>query len=109
MKLALQITFKNMDPSQALEADIREKAEKLERFCNQIISCRVVIDAQSHRHRRGNLFRVHVSVKVPDREIVASHGGDEEQQHEDAYVAIRDAFDHVRRQIEDYNKRQQQL
>ena len=109
MKSRLQVTFRNMPPSEALEAEIREKLEKLERFCDQIISCRVVLEAENHRHHQGNLYRVNLEIKVPDRDIIASRASDQNQAHEDAHVAIRDAFDSARRQLEDYNKRRQQL
>jgi ribosomal subunit interface protein len=108
MKMPLQVTFRNMSTSEAMEADIRERAEKLEQFCDAIISCRVVVEAQTNRHRQGNLFRIAIDLKVPDREIVASKA-DADPAHEDAYVAIRDAFDNARRQLEDYNKRRQGL
>ena len=38
MKLPLQITFQNMESSDALEADIREHAEKLDIFYEKIMS-----------------------------------------------------------------------
>jgi ribosomal subunit interface protein len=109
MQNPLQITFKNMDPSEALKADVRDKAEKLERFCNQIISCRVLLEAESQRHRQGNLYHVSVDIKVPDGEIYAGRSAGQRHSHEDVYIAIRDAFDHARRQLEDYNKRRQHL
>jgi ribosomal subunit interface protein len=109
MKTQLQVTYRNMSPSAALEAEIREKAEKLERFWDQTISCRVVLEAENHRHRHGNLYRVNLEIKVPDKEIIAGRASDLHQAHDDVYVAIRDAFDSARRQLEDYNKRRQQL
>jgi hypothetical protein len=39
MQIPLQISFRNMDPSPAIEARIREKAAKLERFHDRIIGC----------------------------------------------------------------------
>ena len=110
MKLPLQITFRNMEPSEAVEARIREKAEKLDRFCDQIMSCRVVFEAHHQHQHQGNLFHVRIDITVPDKEIVISREPGRHQAHEDAYVAIRDAFDAARRQLENYNqKRQQQV
>ncbi|MFO7580262.1 MAG: HPF/RaiA family ribosome-associated protein [Nitrosomonas halophila] len=45
MQIPLEITFRNMDPSAAVEARLREKAEKLERFHDHIMSCRIVVEA----------------------------------------------------------------
>ena len=100
MKLPLQITFRNMEPSEAVEARIREKAEKLDRFCDQIMSCRVVFEAHHQHQHQGNLFHVRIDITVPDKEIVISREPGRHQAHEDAYVAIRDAFDAARRQLE---------
>ncbi|MDH5357972.1 MAG: HPF/RaiA family ribosome-associated protein [Gammaproteobacteria bacterium] len=101
MQIPLQITFKDMDHSDALEAKIREKAEKLEQFSQQIMSCRVVVEEPHKHHHQGNLFSIKIDVTLPGHEIVANKQSDQDHSHEDAYVAIRDAFDAVRRQIQD--------
>jgi ribosomal subunit interface protein len=106
MKLPLQITFRHMDHSEALESDIREKAEKLDQFCDQIMACRVVLDAPHQHHHQGKLYHVSVDLTVPGGEIVASRSADEHHAHEDPYVAVRDAFDAVKRRLEDYVRRQ---
>ena len=108
MKLPLQITFRNMEPSEAVAARITKKAQKLDHFCNQIMACRVVFEAQHQHHHQGNLFHVRIDITVPDREIVISRDPGQHQAHEDAYVAIRDAFNAARRQLENYNHKRQQ-
>ena len=108
MKLPLQITFRNMEPSDAVAARITKKARKLEHFCNQIMACRVVFEAQHQHHHQGNLFHVRIDLTVPDREIVISRDPGQHHAHEDAYVAIRDAFNAARRQLESYNQKRQQ-
>ncbi len=105
MKLPLQIVFRNMGPSEAIEAKVRERVEKLEKYCELIMSCRVVVELLHRHHHQGNLYHVRVDLKVPDCELVASREPDLDHSHEDVYVAIRDAFDSVRRQLEDYTRR----
>jgi ribosome-associated translation inhibitor RaiA/cold shock CspA family protein len=105
MKPPLQVVFRNMEASAAVEAKIRGRAEQLERIYARIMSCRVVVEAH-HRHHQGNLYHVRVDLKVPDAEIVASREPAEHHAHEDVFVALRDAFDAVRRQLEDYARRQ---
>lgn len=107
MKLPLQITFRNLERSDAIEAKIRERAEKLDIYYKYIMSCRVTVEARHKHHQQGNLYHIRADVKVPDREIVASREPDEHQAYEDVYVAIRDVFDSLRRQIEDYARHQQ--
>ena len=94
-----------MDPSPALEAAVRERVEKLEKFCDEIIGCSVLLESPHKHHHKGNLFHLRIDVTVPGKEIVVRRSPDEHHAHEDAYVALRDAFDSVRRQLEDYARK----
>jgi ribosomal subunit interface protein len=97
MQVPLQITIQNVLRSEALEARIREAAAKLEQFHPRITSCRVAVDEiQKHAHQ-GRQFRVRVEAVVPGRAPVMATL----QHHEDVYVALRDAFDAARRQLQD--------
>jgi ribosome-associated translation inhibitor RaiA/cold shock CspA family protein len=102
MRLPLQITFRNMDPSPALEARIRGRAEELDRFFDRITSCRVIVQCRHRRHQQGKLFEVCIDLTVPGREIAVGRGNGTNHAHEDAHVAVRDAFDAARRQLEDH-------
>jgi len=106
MQLPLKINFRNMSPSPAIEAVIREKAAKLERFHDRIMSCTVTVIAPHRHHHKGKLFQVHIDLTVPNGEIVVSRDNHEDHAHEDVYVAIRDAFDAARRQLEDFARKQ---
>ena len=96
MQIPIQITFHDVSRSDALEAHIRQKAEKLEEFHSRIISCRVTVEEQHKHHHQGRQFRVRIDLRVPGKEIVANR-----DHHEDVYVALRDAFDAVKRQLEE--------
>jgi ribosomal subunit interface protein len=101
MPIPLQVTFRDMPQSDAVEARIRDKTEKLGRHYDRIMGCRVVIESpQRHKHQ-GKLHSVRIDLTVPGAELVANH-----TQNEDVYVAIRDAFDAMTRQLEDYARRQ---
>lgn len=105
MQIPLQITFKDIPQSDAVEARIREKAAKLERFHDRIISCRIVLSKEHQHHNKGNLYQVHIDLKTPNTEIVATRSPAQHHAHEDIYVAIRDAFNAVVRQLEDQARR----
>lgn len=104
MQLPLQITFRHMDSSAAVEARIREEAEKLDQFCDQIMSCRVVVESPHEHHHQGRLYHVSIDLKVPNRELVVSHGHKKDHAHEDVYVAVRDAFNEMQRQLQDHSR-----
>lgn len=105
MKIPLQISFRGMDHSNAVERNIRERAAKIDHFCREIMSCRVVVEAPHHHHHKGNLFHVRIDITAPDGELVVSRSPDQRHAHEDVYVAIRDAFDAAQRQVEDYARK----
>jgi ribosomal subunit interface protein len=96
MQVPVQITVREMSHSDALEAHIRQKVAKLEEFHDRITSCRVTVEQLGRHQQQGRPFRVTVDVRLPGREIVANR-----DDHEDVYVALRDAFAAVRRQLED--------
>ena len=104
MSAWLQITFRNLDASPSVEARIRERARELERFFDRVVSCRVVIEAPNRR-RHGDLYHIRVDLKIPGKEIVVKRDPLAHHAHEDIYVAVRDCFDAVRRQLEDYVRR----
>jgi len=101
MKLPLQITIRDVDASEAVETRIREKAAELERFYSHIMSCRVVVEVPGKHKHQGKAFNVRIDIGVPGSEIVVNR-----DQHEDVYVALRDAFDAAKRQLEDYARTQ---
>jgi len=102
MRLPLQITFRHMDPSPALEARIRRKAAELDQFCDRITSCRVVVECRHRHHQQGNLFEIHIDLNLPGSQLVAGRNHPINHAHEDAHAAVRDAFDAARRQLEDH-------
>ena len=72
MKIPLQITFRNMPPSQAIEKNIREKAAKLESLYGRIMGCRVTVEAPHRRHHKGKAFRVRIDLTVPGGELLVN-------------------------------------
>ncbi|HYD49530.1 MAG TPA: HPF/RaiA family ribosome-associated protein [Terriglobales bacterium] len=103
----VQITFRGIDSSAAIEAKVRERAAKLERLYPRITSCRVAVEAPHGHHHKGKIFHVRIDLTVPQHELVVSRDPAQNHAHEDVYVAIRDAFEAAERQLEDLNKRQQ--
>lgn len=101
MQIPLQVTFREVPRSDAIEAAIRDRVEKLDQFYDKIMGCRAVVGMiQRHRHQ-GKLFNIRLDITVPGGEVVVNR-----DKAEDVYVAIRDAFDHAKRRLEDYARRQ---
>jgi cold shock CspA family protein/ribosome-associated translation inhibitor RaiA len=123
MTLPEQITFRNMKPSEAVEARVREEVSKLETFYRGIMRCRVVVELPHKHHRKGELYHVRIDLTVPGAELVVKREpsphaslrqSDSEKEsksyeahaaHKDVFVVIRDAFKEARRQLQDYARR----
>jgi ribosome-associated translation inhibitor RaiA len=96
----LQITFRGMAPSPAIELLVRERAERLARGGSRIQRCHVVVD-QPHRHQhKGSAFCVRLDITTPDGEVVVTREPDGQCSHEPVQNAIRSAFDAAARQLE---------
>lgn len=95
MQIPLQITVRGMGHSDTIEERVREKAEKLSQYSDQIIACSVVIETTTRHKHQGKLHNVRINVAVPGKELVVNHN-----EQEDLYVALRDAFDDMVRQLE---------
>lgn len=105
MNVPVQVTFRNLDTSPAVEADVLRRAAMLERFHPRLQSCRIVLEAP-HRHRRhGAPYRVRIDMVVPGAELVVGRNPTEHAAHADIYVAVRDAFRAARRELMDDARR----
>jgi cold shock CspA family protein/ribosome-associated translation inhibitor RaiA len=106
VELPLQIAFHNVEPSEAIAKQVRARAAKLETFADRITGCRVVVEAPHQHHRRGNQYQVRINLTLPGGEIVVSREPPGDGGSRNLGVALRDAFDSARRQLEDYVRRQ---
>lgn len=105
MQVPLQISFRNMDASPSVEEVVREKAAKLERFFDRIVSCHVTIEAPHRHQQKGKLYKVRIDIGMPGKKAVHVREGAKNPAHADVYVAIRDAFNAAVRQIEENARR----
>ena len=122
MILPLQITFRNMESSEAVKGWIREEANKLDEFHGKITSCRVVVELPNRRRKAGNLYHVRVDLTVPGGEVVVKRQAnfrvlpgrvepkpmkrlEVKAPHKDLRQAINDAFGAMQRRLQDFSRR----
>ncbi|MDH5327566.1 MAG: ribosome-associated translation inhibitor RaiA [Gammaproteobacteria bacterium] len=105
MKLPLQITYRNIEATESLDQHIRAKAEKLNKHFPHITQCQVIFECSHNHQHKGNLYHTTIDITVPGKEIAASRESHDKHQHENAYVTISDAFEAVRRQLEEHSQR----
>jgi ribosome-associated translation inhibitor RaiA len=100
MPRSVQIVFHQLDPWPGAEAHLRERAAQLERFCPQIMSCRVVVEETQKHHRLGRPVAVRIDVHLPGQELSVNRRHDT-----DFHVAAREAFEAMTRRLEDHQQR----
>jgi ribosome-associated translation inhibitor RaiA/cold shock CspA family protein len=107
MQTPLEIVFDDIDSSPAVEQRIRERVRRLERLYDGITSCHVALSTP-HRHgRKGQRWSVRIETRVPGAELVTSRKPGDVQAHEDLFVAIRDAFDVMERELKSWHAKVQ--
>lgn len=99
MEVPLEISTKLIDLTPALEAELRKKAAKLERYYDRITSCRIAVERESLHHQGGGPFRVRIDITVPGSELVAV------KTEETLNTAVREAFQAAERQVEEFSRR----
>jgi ribosome-associated translation inhibitor RaiA len=104
MHAPLQVTFRHMDCSPALESRIYEHATRLERLFPVITHCRVVVEVPPAHKNKGAPFEISIELSVPKRQIVVNSERAKHPEHVNAHVAVRDAFRNARRLLEDYTQ-----
>lgn len=103
MQKALQLSWRNMMPSEAVEALVREEAARLERFHGRITGCAVRLDAPSRHHRQGaRKYRVLIELSVPGGKLVVARDRARNQAQADLTLAVRSAFREAKRQLQDH-------
>jgi ribosomal subunit interface protein len=107
MQVQPQVSYRHTEPSDALNTLIKSKTQDLERFYDRITGCHVFIDRESHHHRKGMgaHFRVRLELTVPREVLVVGRDPKRRTSHEDAFVAVNEAFHAMRRQLQHYVSR----
>ena len=100
-----QVVFHNIDQSDAVMDAVNKRINKLERFCDQIITGRVVLDSPHNNHHKGKVYKVALEIHTPQKEVRVNQDHHDNHAHEDLYVAIRDAFNAAERQLKSVDKK----
>lgn len=121
MAVPLQIAYRGVDQSDALDALIADEAGKLERYFDRILGCRVLVEHAHARQREGAPFQARITINLPGEDVFINQGPDVHDSvaadddtparvqkrtnvdaaFKDPAVAIRQAFKKARRQLQD--------
>lgn len=123
MAIPLTTTFRRVRNTALLEAQIRERVDKLETYTAAILGARVLVELAERHHRDGNHIHVRVNLalsgdtivvdqRVSTRPNARAHGDERarkqneiDRDHRRAKVAVREAFEAARRRLQDHARR----
>jgi hypothetical protein len=124
MQAAPRIAFHGVRASDALTSDILARLEKLEKYAPRLTGARVTVELRGRHHQAGNRYRVTINLDMPGETLVvrphaslrpsARAAAREAWRKQDdvdpgqryAKVAVREAFEAARRQLQDYVRQQ---
>lgn len=102
MNTPLEISFKGLDKSAAIESKIAERAAKLEKHFDRMTHCRVVVAAPHKHSHKGKTYEIKIDIGIPgSAPLIVTHESAVGQAQEDLKIALRDAFDSAGRRLDD--------
>ncbi len=108
MDRPLQISFRQMEPSEALETIIRERVDRLKKFHTHIVGARVVVEVPHHAPDSGkNALKLTAEIDVAGRPRIVVKS--EEPRHDSKStptIIVGRVFESVERRLEDIAKTQ---
>jgi cold shock CspA family protein len=107
MDSPLEIAFHNLQPSAALEHEIREHVAKLEKLYDRLTACRVSVEALHRQHRTGNIYEVHIIMQVPGKQLAISrapHRAKERYANPDVRTSLRDSFAAAESRLQEFKR-----
>lgn len=100
MRSAIDVVYRDIDSSALLNQIISKKLDKLNRFTDQIVHSRVVLDTPHKHKRKGKQFRASIEIDIKGNPIAVT------QDHESIHIAVRDAFNTAERKIKQLSTKQ---
>lgn len=104
MPPALTLTFRHIDRTGALEDRARKLGSRLKHFSERIMHCHMTLEGPASRHDSGAPYLVKIDLNVPGAQIHADSLHADGAGHKDIYLALRDAFNNAKGQLQDLRR-----
>ena len=101
---AVTFTFRRIERTGALDARVREIAERLRRCDDRITQCHISVAAGSDDRIDDPSVAVKIHVSVPGAQVHAESVQPDGTRHTDVFLALRDAYDSALRQLRDLQR-----
>ena len=106
MQLPIEISYRGVAKSDEIETLVRDKAARLDKFCDHISRCDIIIEQPNHAQHSGSPFHVRIDVTVPPHhELVVNEKPTRHEMHEPLTKVIGDAFRALERPLQEITQR----
>ena len=107
MQVPLEVSYRNVDKSEAIEKLINSKVAKLEKTCDYMTSCRIAIERRHKSQQSGNPYRVRIEMRIPpNHSLVVKRTSVSGQREEPLQTLLRKAFESAHRQLKQLVEKQ---
>lgn len=107
MLVPLQIDYRDIEKNDQIDALIRKKAQLLERVCDHINSCRVIVERFEKHTRTHQGYHVRLDIRVPPgHEIAVSRDGGRNAPYQELEAEVRWAFETAEKQLKELVEKQ---
>jgi ribosome-associated translation inhibitor RaiA len=100
MQPTITLSYRHVEHSGALEDRARKLGARLERFSDRIMQCHMTLEGPGGGHDGGPGYLVKIDLTVPGAQIHADSLHVDGAGHKDIYLALRDAFNSAKRQLQ---------
>lgn len=103
--MPITLTFRHVDHSSAFESRARELGQRLQRYGERISRCHMTIEGSRGGHSSGAPYSVQIDLAVPGAQIHADSLQIDGSGHKDVYLALREAFNNAKRQLQELHSK----
>jgi len=100
MRPTVTLTFHEIERTGALEARMREVAERLRRHHDDITHCHITVEDRLDDGPESASCVAKIHLSLPGAQIHADSIGPNGEGHQDVYIALRAAYASVSRQLQ---------
>jgi ribosomal subunit interface protein len=106
VRVSPEISYVNVEKTEYIDALVHRQIDKLHRFADDIMSCKVAIEQPNQHQRSGNPYRVRVELTLPPgKHLVVSKGLGDHEMHDELGTVVRSAFDAMERRLRAIDER----
>jgi ribosome-associated translation inhibitor RaiA len=102
MTIPVQITYRDIERSDALDARVRAHLEKLEGLAKTLTKCRFVLESPHRHHLHGRDYHVRIEMDVPGRTLTVESSPDGARGPADVHAAVDHAFVQAERALTEH-------